>query len=111
MENKENNNIIRLSISEAAKFFGVNAQTIRRGIKSGEIRYVVVSNRYKLNFESLLKWSQKRKTTQGKLASKGIGQFVERWKIKNTLYSPNPKALGKAAPDKSAPTDDNQKTA
>ncbi|MBI3626902.1 helix-turn-helix domain-containing protein [Candidatus Uhrbacteria bacterium] len=93
MTEKESHNIIRLSISEAARIFGVNAQTIRRAIASGEIRYVVVANRYKLNFESVLKWSQKRTTTQNKLASRGIGQFVNQWKIKNTLYSPNPKIL------------------
>ena len=93
MNNKESHNVVRLSISEAARIFGVNAQTIRRAIAAGEIRYVVVANRYKINFESLLKWSQKRTTTKNKLASRGIGQFVNQWKIKNTLYSPNPKIL------------------
>lgn len=85
--------LIRVSISEAARLFGVNAQTIRRAISAQEITYVVVGGRYKLNFESLVKWSQRRTTTKNKLAKKGIGQFVEQWKIKNPLYSPNPKAL------------------
>jgi excisionase family DNA binding protein len=85
--------IIRVSISEAARLFGVNAQTIRRAISSQEITYVVVGGRYKLNFESLVKWSQRRTTTKNKLAKRGIGQFVEQWKIKNPLYSPNPKAV------------------
>lgn len=85
--------MIRVSISEAARLFGVNAQTIRRAISSQEITYVVVGGRYKLNFESLVKWSQRRTTIKNKLAKRGIGQFVEQWKIKNPLFSPNPKSL------------------
>ena len=42
--------IVRVSISEAARLFGVSSQTIRRAIKSGEITYIVVAGRYKLNF-------------------------------------------------------------
>lgn len=85
--------MIRVSISEAARLFGVNAQTIRRAISAQEITYVIVAGRYKVNFESLVKWSQHHTTVKNKLANKGIGQFVEKWKIKNPLYSPNPKSL------------------
>ncbi|MBI5731811.1 MAG: helix-turn-helix domain-containing protein [Candidatus Magasanikbacteria bacterium] len=87
--------IIRLSISEAARFFGVNSQTIRRAVKNQEITYSVVRGRYEINFESLLKWSQKKKTTVTKLESKGIGQYVDKWKIKNPLFSPNPSLIKK----------------
>ncbi len=80
--------VIRVSISEAAKLFGVNAQTIRRAIAAQEVTYIIVAGRYKLNFESLVKWSQKHTTLKNKLEKKGIGQFVGNWKIKNTLYSP-----------------------
>lgn len=89
--------LIRVSISEAARLFGVNAQTIRRAIRSQEVTYVVVAGRYKLNFESLVKWSQRHTTVKNKLQTKGIGQFIDRWKIKNPLYSPNPKSLKKPA--------------
>jgi excisionase family DNA binding protein len=85
--------MIRVSISEAARLFGVNSQTVRRAIASQEITYVIVGGRYKVNFESLVKWSQHHTTVKNKLAKKGIGQFVEKWKIKNPLYSPNPKSL------------------
>jgi len=85
--------MIRVSISEAARLFGVNAQTIRRAIRDQEITYVVVAGRYKLNFESLVKWSQVRTTIKNKLMNHGIGQYVEKWKIKNPLYSPNPKSV------------------
>lgn len=105
--------MIRVSISEAARLFGVNSQTIRRAIAAQEITYVIVSGRYKVNFESLVKWSQHSTTVKNKLANKGIGQFVEKWKIKNPLYSPNPKSLSKPINQKpeeqkieTAPTDD-----
>lgn len=70
--------------------FGVSPMTIRRAIKDGEITYVVVQGRYKLNFESLLRWSQRTTTVQHKRDKDGIGQFVEQWKIRNRLFSPNP---------------------
>jgi len=87
--------MIRVSISEAARLFGVNSQTIRRAIAAQEVTYIIVAGRYKLNFESLVKWSQRHTTVKNKLEKKGIGQFVGQWKIKNPLYSPNPKAVPK----------------
>lgn len=90
--------LIRLSISEAARLFGINPQTIRRAIKNQEITYVVVLGRYQLNFESVLKWSQQDNRLKNKMAQRGIGQFVDRWKIGNKLYSPNPKSVKKKAP-------------
>ena len=83
--------VIRVSVSEAARLFGVSGLTIRRAIKEKELTYVVVHNRYKISFESLVRWSQKTTTARNKLAARGIGQFVELWKIRNTLYSPNPR--------------------
>jgi len=85
--------IIRVSISDAARLFGVNAQTIRRALANKEITYVVVAGRYKLNFESLVKWSQQKTTIRRKTEQNGIGQYVDKWKIKNTLYSPSPKSI------------------
>ena len=82
--------VIRLSVSEA---FGVNARTIRRAINANELAYVVVQGRYKIGFESLVKWSQKKATIKNKTEKYGIGQFVEKWKIKNKHFSPNPNVL------------------
>lgn len=84
-------NAIRLSVSEAARMFGVSPITIRRAIKDQEITYVVVQGRYKINFESLLRWSQRTTTVRHKRDESGIGQFVEQWKIRNRLFSPNPR--------------------
>ena len=83
-------NVIRVSVSEAARLFGVEPKTIRRAIKDQRLKYIVVQGRYKIHFSSLLEWSQDRATTKNKLADKGIGQYVDKWKIKNKLYSPSP---------------------
>lgn len=90
-QNQPNTNDIRLSVSEASKLFGVDQITIRRAIKANKIRYVVVRNRYKISFLSLLRWSQGKITVKNKLEHKGIGQYVDKWKISNTLYSPRPR--------------------
>ncbi len=85
--------IIRVSVSEAARLFGVDSHTIRRAIKSQEITYVVVQGRYKINFESLIKWSQRKIRIKNKTNKDGIGQYIDNWKINNRLYSPNPDAI------------------
>ena len=87
--------IVRVSISEAARLFGVSTQTIRRAIKNQEVTYIVVAGRYKINFESLVKWSQQKTTVRNKTNQQGIGQYVDRWKIRNTLYSPSKKIVPK----------------
>lgn len=71
--------------------FGISQRTVRRAIAEGKITYVVVQGRYKINFESLLRWSQDTTTVRNKRDKTGIGQYVNMWKIKNKLYSPNPK--------------------
>lgn len=85
--------MVRLSVSEAARLFGVSQRTIRRAIKDEQLTYVVVQGRYKINFESLLRWSQRTTTARNKRDKAGIGQYVDKWKIKNKLYSPNPKSV------------------
>lgn len=79
---------IRVSVSEASRLFGVSQRTVRRAIKDQELTYIVVQGRYKLNFESLVRWSQQRTTVRKKRDSQGIGQFVDQWKIGNPLFSP-----------------------
>lgn len=88
-----NMNIIRLSPSQAATMFGVNERSIRRAITAGELRYIVVQGRYKINFEDLIKWSQKIPSRVKKRDEQGIGQYVERWRMKNPKYSPSKKLV------------------
>lgn len=92
---------IRLSVAEAAKFFGIQTGTIRRAIKEGKLNYVVIKGRYKINFEGLLKWSQSSPKISNKFASRGMGQYVDKWKIRNKLFSPNPEKLKKEIDDPS----------
>lgn len=86
---------IRVSVSEAARLFGVESNTIRRAIKRQELRYIVVQGRYKLNFDSLIEWSQNRTTVKNKMNERGIGQYVNAWKIKAKKFSPNPTLITK----------------
>lgn len=86
---------VRVTISQAANLFGVNEKTVRRAIANREVLYIVVRGVYKINFESLIQWSQSRPQLKNKLNNDGIGQFVNRWKIKNKLYSPNPETAVK----------------
>jgi len=79
---------IRVSVSQAANLFGVSDRTIRAAIKRDDIKYIVVRNRYKINFDSLLEWSQKSTRRKTKRDSIGIGKHVATWKIKNKKYSP-----------------------
>ena len=79
---------IRISISEAARLFGVSTKTIRQAIYNDEIRYITVRGRYKLNFKSVLAWSQRSTRRRNQMTQKGIGQFVDSWKITNIKYSP-----------------------
>lgn len=92
-QNTERKQGIRVSVSEAARLFGVNPQTIRRALKDQEIKYVVVAGRYKIDFESLVVWSQRKTTVKNKSDKKGIGQFVSKWSISNKLYSPSAKRI------------------
>lgn len=91
----DENKIVRVSVSEAARLFGINPRTIRRAISTGELTYIVVRGRYKINFESLIRWSQQKPTVEKKRDTAGIGQFVSQWRIRNTLYSPSPKVIKK----------------
>jgi len=83
---------LRFSISQAAKLLGVSDRTIRRAVAHGQIRYIIVRNRYQLNFESILTWSQQNSHIAKKRDAHGIGQWVEQWKIKNPKFSPRPPA-------------------
>lgn len=81
---------VRVSVSEAARLFGIHGRTVRRAIATGDIRYVVVRGRYQIHFESLVRWSQRQTTVKNKRDQKGIGQWVDQWKIRNPKFSPRP---------------------
>ena len=82
-------NIITVSVTEAAKLFGVSSKTIRQAIKNEELKYIVVNGRYKINFISLVEWSQQSTRRSNQFQNQGLGQYVDKWKIKNKKYSPS----------------------
>lgn len=88
-------NVIRLSVSEAAKLFGVSTKTIRQALAKQELKYIVVKGRYKINFSSLVDWSQQSTRRHNLLKAQGLGQYVDKWKIRNRKYSPNPELIDK----------------
>ncbi|MFA4872406.1 MAG: helix-turn-helix domain-containing protein [Patescibacteria group bacterium] len=73
--------LIRVSVSEAAKLFGLSDKTIRTALKNKEIKFIVIKGRYKINFESLLAWTQISLRRQNKLQRHGIGKYVKQWDI------------------------------
>jgi excisionase family DNA binding protein len=85
-QNKEQ--LVRVTVSEAARLFGVNPRTIRRAITAQELRYIVVRNRYKISFPSLVSWSQGQAKLRHKRDKQGIGQWIDQWRIRNLKYSP-----------------------
>jgi excisionase family DNA binding protein len=90
---------IKLSISEAAALFGVTSKTIRRAIAQADISFDVVAGRYKLHFESLLRWSQERPKIRNKLEKYGIGQYVGSWRQAEHAGDDVPERKGTAATD------------
>ena len=90
VSDQQDEQAVRISISEAAALFGVNPRTIRRALAAKELRYVVVRGRYKIHFGSLVTWSQRTSTVRNKRDQKGIGQWVDQWKIRNVKFSPRP---------------------
>ncbi len=73
-------NKLWLTVSQAAKLFGVDQKTIRRAIKSKQVIYIVEDNRYSIEMGSLLKWSYASTKLKNKLNTEGVGKFIKEWK-------------------------------
>ncbi len=73
-------NPIWLSVSEAAKFAGVQSKTIRRGIEAGSLIFKVIGNRYLINSATLIAWSLANTKLRNKFLQHGFGQYVAEWK-------------------------------
>ena len=77
--NKTLKNPIWLSVSEAAKFSGVQTKTIRRAIQAKTVKFKIVKNRYSIECDSLIIYLNLKKKLRNKLKNYGIGQYVEKW--------------------------------
>ncbi|OGF23832.1 hypothetical protein A3H09_01775 [Candidatus Falkowbacteria bacterium RIFCSPLOWO2_12_FULL_45_13] len=71
---------IWLSVSEAAKLGGVQTKTIRRAIQFNHVKYKIISNRYLIDFPTLIIYLQTKTKLKNKLNQFGLGQYVDKWK-------------------------------
>lgn len=78
-----NNEIIKpiwLSVSEAAKLGGVQDKTIRRAIQYNYVKYKIVSNRYLIDFPTLITYLHTKTKLKNKFNQFGLGQYVDKWR-------------------------------
>lgn len=71
---------IWLSVSEAAKLGGVQDKTIRRAIQYNYVKYKIVSNRYLIDFPTLITYLHTKTKLKNKFNQFGLGQYVDKWK-------------------------------
>jgi len=71
---------IWLSVSESAKFGGVDSKTIRRAIKGKSIKYKVSGNRYAIRLQSLIEFAHSNAKLRNKFYSNGLGQYIDKFK-------------------------------
>ena len=73
-------NTIWVSVSESAKIGGVESKTIRRAIQAKNLKYKIVKDRYQIELTSLIIFLNQRIKLKNKFNTKGLGQYVEKWK-------------------------------
>jgi len=78
--NNEITKPIWLSVSEAAKIGGVQDKTIRRAIQYNYVKYKIVSNRYLIDFSTLITYLHTKTKLKNKFDQFGLGQYVDKWK-------------------------------
>ena len=71
---------IWVSVTEAAKFGGVQGKTIRRAIQSNLIQYKVINDRYQIDFGSVVKYLYTSTKLKNKLLNEGVGKYIDSWK-------------------------------
>ena len=68
-----------LSVSESAKFGGVQTKTIRRALKQ-DLKFKVKKNRYLIDCGSLIQFLHRNTKLKNKLHSLGIGLYIKEWR-------------------------------
>jgi len=74
------NQSLPLSVSEAARLFGLSEKTIRRAVKTKELPVMMIKGRYRIQFKDVLSWSHDRPRLASARDTKGIGQFITEWR-------------------------------
>jgi DeoR/GlpR family transcriptional regulator of sugar metabolism len=75
-------NPIWLSVSETAKLCGSSTKTIRRAIKSININFKIVNERYFVELSSAEGFMHKNLKLKNKFYKFGLGQYIDKWKAK-----------------------------
>ncbi|HNX10806.1 MAG TPA: hypothetical protein PKI61_01565 [bacterium] len=68
-----------LSVSESAKFGGVQTKTIRRALKQ-DLKFKVKGNRYLVDCSSLIAFLHRNTKLKNKLHTLGVGLYVKEWR-------------------------------
>lgn len=76
----DNQNNLLLTIKEAETLSGISAMSIRKAIKTKEIDYSLDNKKYKIEFDSLLKWCYSSTRRKNVFNTIGIGKYVNSWK-------------------------------
>ena len=96
--NYVHNQSLPLSVSEAARLFGLSEKTVRRAVKAKELPIMIVKGRYRIQFQHMLEWSQQRPRLATARDTKGIGQFIAAWRStsdETPEHKPKPSPLPK----------------
>jgi len=72
---------IYINIQEASKISGVSKNTIRKSLKNNELSYFFENRKYSLELENFLKWIFQSTRRINIMNTKGLGRFIETWKI------------------------------
>ncbi|MDA3840085.1 MAG: hypothetical protein PF572_03270 [Patescibacteria group bacterium] len=71
---------IWVSVTEAAKFGGVQGKTIRRAIQANLISYKVINDRYQIDFGSVVRYLYTSTKLKNKITKEGVGKYIDKWK-------------------------------
>ena len=73
-------NPIWISVTEAAKIGGITTKTVRRAIKTKQVKFKILNNRYLIDLAPLIIFLHANKKLKNKLNFHGLGQYVDKWR-------------------------------
>lgn len=73
-------NPIWISVTEASKIGGITTKTVRRAIKTKQVVFKILNNRYLIDLASIVIYLHANKKLKNKLNFHGLGQYVDKWR-------------------------------
>jgi len=80
-EKRKNGERIHINLQEASKISGLSNNTIRKSLKSNELSYFFEKGKYSVDMENFLKWIFQSQRKINIIKTKGIGKYIQTWKI------------------------------